>query len=61
MRGDAVAGGRMRGCPPDGAYCSSRAGLQQCKSFVEICIVNCLSAGPVCVSGGGGCNLGLPS
>ena len=35
MRGGAVSGGRRRGRPPDGASCSRRAGLQQCKSFVE--------------------------
>jgi hypothetical protein len=44
MRGGAVAGGRRRGRPPDGACCSRRAGLRQCKSFVEMCIVICLSA-----------------
>ena len=51
MRGGAVVGGRRRGCPPDGASCSRRAGLQQCKSFVEMCIVSCLSASTVCVCG----------
>ena len=51
MRGGAVAGGRRRGRPPDGACCSRRAGLQQCKSFVEVCIVSCLSAAPACVCG----------
>jgi hypothetical protein len=35
MRGGAVAGGRRRGRPPDGAHCSRRAGLHQYKSFVE--------------------------
>jgi hypothetical protein len=40
-----------RGRPPDGASCSMRAGLQQCKSFVEMCIVSCLSASPACVCG----------
>jgi hypothetical protein len=35
----AVAGGRRHGRPPDGASCSRCAGLQQCKSFVEMCIV----------------------
>jgi hypothetical protein len=40
MRGGAVAGGRRRGRPPDGACCSRRAGLHQCKSFVEMCIVS---------------------
>jgi hypothetical protein len=53
MRGGAVAGGRRRGRPPDGASCSRRAGLQQCKSFVEMCIVSCLSASPACVCGVG--------
>jgi hypothetical protein len=43
----AVAGGRLRGRSPDGAHCSRCAGLQQCKSFVEMCIVTCLSASPV--------------
>ncbi len=51
MRGGGLAGGRRRGRPPDGANCSRRAGLQQCKSFVEICIVSCLSAAPACVCG----------
>ena len=35
MCGGEVAGGRRRGRPPDGARCSRRAGLHQCKSFVE--------------------------
>jgi hypothetical protein len=51
MRGGAVASGCLRGRPPDGASCSRRAGLQQCKSFVEMCIVSCLSAAPACVCG----------
>ena len=51
MRGGAVGGGRLRGSPPDGASCSRRAGLQQCKSFVEMCIVSCLSAAPAWVCG----------
>ena len=51
MRGGAVASGRRRGSPADGASCSRRAGLQQCKSFVEMCIVICLSAVPTCVCG----------
>ena len=51
MRGGAVAGGRLRERPPDGADCSRRAGLQQYKSFVEMCIVSCLSALPACVCG----------
>ena len=38
--------GRLRGSPPDRASCSSHAGLQQCKSFVEMCTVSCLSASP---------------
>jgi hypothetical protein len=41
MRGGAVAGGLLHGRPLDGASCSRRAGLQQCKSFVEMCIVSC--------------------
>ena len=49
MGGGGGAGGRRRGRPPDGASCSRRAGLQQCKSFVEMCIVSCLSAAPACV------------
>ena len=51
MHGGAVASGLQCGRPPDGASCSRRAGLQQCKSFVEMCIVSCLSASPVCVCG----------
>jgi hypothetical protein len=51
MRGGAVASGRLRGRPPDGASCSRRAGLQQLKSFVEMCIVSCLSAWSACVCG----------
>jgi hypothetical protein len=43
-----VAAERRRWRPPDFARyclqtCSRRAGLLQCRSFVEICIVNCLS------------------
>ena len=38
MRGGEVVGGQQRGRPPDGASCSRHAGLQQCKSFVEMCI-----------------------
>ena len=49
MRGGAVASGRLRGRPPDGTSCSRRAGLQQSKSFVEMCIVSCLSALTTCV------------
>jgi hypothetical protein len=60
MRGGAVAGGRRRGRPPDGACCSRRAGLQQCKSFVEMCIVSCLSASPACVCGRGAATWGCP-
>jgi hypothetical protein len=65
MRGGAVAGGRLRGCPPNGASCSRRAGLQQCKSFVEMGIVSCFSASSACVCGRGaatwGCHrLGVP-
>jgi hypothetical protein len=37
----------------DGASCSRRAGLQQCRSFVEMCIVSCLSAAPACLCGRG--------
>jgi hypothetical protein len=59
MRGGAVAGGR-RGRPPDGACCSRRAGLQQCKSFVEMCIVSCLSALSACVCGRGAATWGCP-
>jgi hypothetical protein len=51
MRGGAVVGWQRRGRPPDGASCSRRAGLQQCKSFVEMCIVSCLSTSPACVCG----------
>jgi hypothetical protein len=39
MRGGAVAGRRLRGSPPDGDSCSRRAGLQQCKSFVEMMMI----------------------
>jgi hypothetical protein len=60
MRGGAVVGGRLRGCPPDGACCSSRAGLQQCKSFVEMCIVSCLSASSACICGRGAATWGCP-
>jgi hypothetical protein len=60
MRGGAVAGGRRRGRPPDGACCSRRAGLQQCKSFVEMCIVSCLSALPACVCGRGAATWSCP-
>jgi len=55
MRGGAVAGGR-RGRPPDGARCSRRAGLHQCRSLVEMCIVICLSALTACVCGRGVCD-----
>jgi hypothetical protein len=60
MRGGAVVGGLLRGRPPDGACCSRRAGLQQCKSFVEMCIVSCLSASPACVCGRGAATWGCP-
>jgi hypothetical protein len=60
MRGGAVAGGRRRARPPDGACCSRRAGLHQCKSFVEMCIVSCLSAAPACVCGRGAATWGYP-
>jgi hypothetical protein len=60
-----VSGGCQRGRPPDGARCSRCAGLQRCKSFVEMCIVNCLSAEPVCVRGRGaatwGCHCDSPA
>ena len=49
-----MAGGRRRGQhgrPSDGARCSRRADLQQCRSFVEMCIVSCLSAAPARVCG----------
>jgi hypothetical protein len=39
MGGGAVSVGQRCGHPPDGASCSRHAGLQQCKSFVEMCIV----------------------
>ena len=61
MRLGAVAGGRRRGRVPDGASCSRRAGLQQCKSFVEMCIVSCRSASPACVCGRGAATWSLPS
>ena len=51
MRGGAVASGRRRGRPTDGASCSRRAGLQQCKTYVEMCIVSCLSASPASICG----------
>ena len=63
MRGGAVAGGLRRGRPPDGACCSSaghKKKLQQCKSFVEMCIVSCLSASPACVCGRGAATWGCP-
>ncbi len=55
-----MADGGLRGRPPDGASCSRRAGLQQCKSFVEMCVVSCLSATSVCVCGGGAATWGCP-
>jgi hypothetical protein len=62
MRGGAVVVSRLRLRPPDGARCSRRAGLQQCRSFVEMCIVSCL---PQCIHSvrmwSGDCNLGVPS
>ena len=60
MRGGAVAGRQLRGRPPDGVSCSRRAGLQQCKSFVEMCIVSCLSASSACVCGRGAATWGCP-
>ncbi len=53
MRGGVVSGGLLCGRPPDGASCSRRAGLHQCKSFVEICIVTGLSATAACSCVGG--------
>ena len=41
-----VVVGRLCGRPPDGARRNRRAGLQQCRSFVEMCIVSCFSASP---------------
>jgi hypothetical protein len=35
-------------------------GLQKCKSFVEMCIVICLSASPACVCGRGAATWGCP-
>jgi hypothetical protein len=40
MRGGAVAGGRLRGRPPDGASCSRREGLQVCLEETEGVRVN---------------------
>ena len=40
-----VAGGRLRGSPPDRASCSSCAGDSRLsRSFVEMCFVSCLNA-----------------
>jgi hypothetical protein len=54
-------GGRRRGRPPDGASCSRRAGLHQCRSFV---CRNVHCELPQCIVSvrmlAGGCNLGLP-
>jgi hypothetical protein len=64
LRGGAVAGGRRRGRPPDGASCSRRAGLQ-CRSFdnhhrnVHCELPQCSAS--VRMWAGGCCNLGLPS
>ncbi len=52
--------GLLHGRLPDGAHCSRRAGLQQCKSFVEICIVSCLSALSVFVCSWGASTWGCP-
>ena len=60
MRGVPVAGGLRCGRPPDGASCSRCAGLHQCKSFVEMCIVSCLSALSACVCGRGTATWGCP-
>ena len=60
MCGGAVSGRCLHGRPPDGAHCSRRAGLHQCKSFVELCILSCLSALTACVCGLGAVTLGCP-
>ncbi len=60
MRGGTVAGGQRSGRPPDGARCSRSTGLQQCRSFVEMCIVSFLSAMPACVCGRGAAIWGCP-
>ena len=60
MRGGAVASGRRRGRPPDGASCSRSAGLQQCKSFVEYVHCELPSAAPACVCGRGAATWGCP-
>ena len=57
MRGGVVAGGLLFGRPPDGTHCSRHASLHQCRSFVEMCIVSCLSASPVCICGRGAATL----
>jgi hypothetical protein len=41
IRWGSVVGGLWLGRPPDGARCSRHAGLHQCKSCVEMCIVSC--------------------
>jgi hypothetical protein len=51
LSGGAVTDGSQCGCPQDGAHYNRCAGLQQCKSFVDMCIVSCLSASPACVCG----------
>jgi hypothetical protein len=60
MRGGAVAGGRRRGRPPDWASCSMCSGLQQFKSFVEMCNVSCLSGAPARVCGLGASTVDCP-
>jgi hypothetical protein len=60
-----VAAERRRWRPPDFARyclqtCSRRVGLQQCRSFVEMCIVSYLSAAPACVYGRGTATWGCP-
>jgi hypothetical protein len=61
--------GRCVGCgggleavwhPLNGAHCSRCAGLQQCKSFAEMCIVSCLSASPAFVCRQGAATWGCP-
>jgi hypothetical protein len=61
MRGGAVAGQWRRGRPPDGAHYSRRAGLQECKSFVEMCVVSCLRAETACACGRGAATWARPN
>ena len=60
MCGGAVSSGCLRGPPLDGASCSRCEGLQQCKSFVEMCIASCLSALSACVCGQGAATWDCP-